>query len=138
MLAHDFKDMPTGQVQSPAGTDMMLRCRYCMKTPSKARQDGCAMRELEENGIIRLSVFNPEGVSYFHGRVCVTCEGPIMGHYLRRNSPHYWCHATEARFSEGINNCVFDVEGIKVPQEPQEPKNGIDDVSVVPETNPEG
>lgn len=141
MLSHDFTDMPGKGTEIGDNfneTVMMLRCKWCLKRPTKAREDGCPIRELEENGKIILSLFNPEGVAYFHGRVCVTCEGPIMGHFLRRNSPHYWCHETEAKFSEGINNCVFDVEGVTVPEEPQEPKNDRDDLPMVQETDPQG
>ena len=128
MLAHEFQGVPGRSTEigdNPHETIMLLRCKWCMKTPSKAREDGCPIHELEETGYILLSLFNPEGVTYFHGRVCVTCEGPIMGHYLRRGSSHYWCHNVghplDLQFSEGINDCVFDVEGVVVPQEPSEP-----------------
>lgn len=136
MLAHDFKDMPCKNVgEYPLETTLQLRCGWCMKTPSKAREDGCPIHELEETGYILLSIFNPEGVSYFHGRRCLTCEGPIMGHYLRRGSAHYWCHSMghplDLQFSEGIDNCVFDVEGIVVPAEPEAKNGGIDDVPMV-------
>lgn len=116
MLGHDFKDMPSATTGEP---ENIMRCTWCKKTPSKAREDGCPVHEVEEKGSILLSVYNPEGVAYFHGRVCVTCEGPIMGHYLRRGSPHYWCYDGKDTFCEGINNCVFDVEGVVVPQEPE-------------------
>ena len=121
MLAHDFTNMPGKSTEigdNPHETVMIMRCKWCMKTPAKARQDGCPIHELEEMGIILLSVFNPDGVIYFHGRKCVTCDGPIMGHYLRLGSAHYWCNATSGQFSEGINDCVFDVEGVVVPEEP--------------------
>lgn len=125
MLGHDFTDMP-GQLQ-----DLVLRCKWCMKTPTKAREDGCPTHELEETGKILLSIFNPEGVAYFHGRVCVTCDGPIMGHYLRRGSPHYWCFDDKPTVCEGINNCVFDVKGVKVPEEPTNVR--VNDVPLVQE-----
>lgn len=83
----------------------------------KAREDGCPIHELEERKLILLSLFNPDGVAYFHGRTCVTCAGPIMGHWLRKGSPHYWCHESDGMFSEGISDCVYDVEGVTVPQE---------------------
>ena len=120
MQAHDYTDMP-GQLG-----DAVLRCKWCMKTPTKAREDGCPIHELEETGYILLSIFNPEAVSHFHGRKCVTCDGPIMGHYLRRGSDHYWCHNMghpfDLQFSEGIDNCVYDVEGVVIPQEITEPR----------------
>lgn len=136
MLAHDFIDMPGKNTEigfKPEETVMMLRCKWCMKTPTKAREDGCPIHELEEVGVIILSQFNPEGVAYFHGRVCVTCDGPIMGHFLRRASPHYWCTKDKPTVCEGINNCVFDVEGVEVPEEPTNVR--IDDVPLVQEDN---
>lgn len=121
MLGHDFQDMPGRSTEigdNPHETVMLLRCRWCNKTPTKAREDGCPIHELEQEGYILLSLFNPQGVPYFHGRVCVTCEYPIMGHYLRKGSPHYWCCLSKDQFSEGISDCVYDVEGVVVPQEP--------------------
>lgn len=118
MLGHDFIDMPGRSTEvgdNPHETVLLLRCVWCMKTPTKAREDGCPIHELEEKGLILLSEFNPGGVAYFHARLCVTCNGPIMGHYLRRGSPHYWCNPDQ--YSEGINNCVHEVDGIVVPQE---------------------
>ncbi len=124
MLSHDFQDMPSRDGSDATEglteglTSMVLRCRHCFKTPAKAREDGCAARELAENGIILLSLFNPGGVVHFHGRNCVTCDGPIMGHFLRRNSNHYWCTEGGPQVSEGVTDCQFDVEGVTVPQEP--------------------
>lgn len=120
MLSHEFQDMPGRSTEigdNPHETVMLLRCKWCNKTPSKAREDGCPIHELETGGRILLSVFNPGGVAYFHNRVCVTCEGPIMGHYLRKGSPHYWCHESDGRISEGINDCKHDVSDVRVPVE---------------------
>lgn len=120
MLTHDYQNMPGRSTEVGDNFNeetMILRCKWCMKTPTKAREDGCPIHELEEVGKIVLSLFNPGGVAYFHGRVCVTCDGPIMGHFLRRGSPDYWCTENGTQFSEGINNCVHEVEGIVVPQE---------------------
>lgn len=124
MLQHDYKEMPgrsTAVGNNPHETVMILKCSWCLKTPSKARQDGCPIHELEEKGVIVLSEFNPGGVAYFHGRICLTCNGPIMGHFLRKGSPYYWCDEKSAQFSEGIDNCVYDVEGVTVPQEKECP-----------------
>lgn len=113
MLSHDFVDMP-GKVEGE--TAMMLRCRWCLKTPAKAREDGCAIHELEEVGKIVLSLYNPEGVEYFKDRTCVTCDQPIMGHSLHRGSDAYWC-GPEVE-SEGINGCVYELNGVVAPIEP--------------------
>lgn len=119
MLAHDFQDMPSKNVgETPLLTTMTLRCKWCMKTPSKARDTGCPVHELEENGLISLSDYNPDGVEYFKGRTCVTCERPIMDHQLRRGSTEYWCYANQNQFSYGVNNCTTDVANIDVPVEP--------------------
>jgi hypothetical protein len=115
MLGHEYESMPDRQ----AGlVEMLLRCRWCFKTPMKAREDGCPIRELQEVGTILLSDYNPEGVKHFEGRLCVTCDGPIMGHALRRDSAHYWCFPNQNQFSNGITDCVFDVGDVKVPEEP--------------------
>lgn len=136
MLGHDFIDMPSKSTEigdNPRETIMLLRCKWCMKTPTKAREDGCPIHELEDNGKILLSVFNPEGVPYFHGRMCVTCDGPIMDHMLYKDSPHYWCCDGSDRISDGIAGCVWDVEGVKVPEEPTNVR--INDVPLVQEDN---
>lgn len=116
MLAHDFTDMP-GQLG-----DQVLRCKWCMKTPTKAREDGCAIHELEEKGSILLAQFNPGGVEYFKGRDCVTCHAPIMVHYLRKGSSDYWCFETLDQISEGINDCKHDVSMVQAPVEQTEPR----------------
>lgn len=125
MLGHDFTDMPGKSTEigdNPHETVMVMRCKWCMRTPANAREDGCPIHELEEVGIILLSMYNPDGVARFEGRACVTCERPIMGHFLRRGRPEYWCYENQLQFSDGITGCVWDVEGVKVPDEPQ-PKN---------------
>lgn len=119
MLGHNFENMP-GRLE-----ETILRCTWCKKPPTKAREDGCPIHELEENGKILLSVFNPEGIPHFHGRFCLTCNGPIMGHYLRRNSPHYWCSEDKLKYSEGINDCVWEVDGVAAPREATEPRQPL-------------
>lgn len=122
ILAHEFVDMPGHATDSvsPNDTIMLMRCKWCMKTPTKAREDGCPTRELAEVGCIRLSQWNPAGVDYFKGRTCVTCHDPIMEHWLRIASEEYWCYFNEMQKSEGINDCVFEVEGVAVPEEPRQ------------------
>lgn len=125
MLNHEFKEMPGRSTEigdNPHETVMLLRCKWCHKTPTKAREDGCPVRELEERGYIVLSQFNPAGVGYFNGRTCVTCDGPIMDHHLMKGSQDYWCvGAMMGHICEGISDCVYDVEGVTVPQEKTEP-----------------
>ena len=122
MLQHDFIDMPGRDVRTiganPYENVDVLRCRFCMKTPKAARLDGCVARELEEVGQILLSDWNPEGVGYFAGRNCVTCERPIMGHWLRRGQGDtYWCHENQLQFSYGVEGCVVELNGVVAPQE---------------------
>lgn len=117
MMAHDFVEMPT---RSKAGTlETLLRCSFCFKTPMSAREDGCHIRELEQNGRILLSDYNPDGVKYFGDRLCITCSQPIMRHELRSGSSLYWCFSNQLQWSDGIDNPVWDVEGVKVPEEPK-------------------
>lgn len=104
MMSHEFTDMPGKSMD-----DMLMRCKWCMKTPTKAREDGCAIRELETNGSVLLADYNPDGVDYFKGRLCVTCGREIMGHELRRGSGEYWCHANQNQFSDGVLGCTVDI-----------------------------
>lgn len=83
---HDYVDTPVAHE-----AEMTLRCKWCNRTPSKARQDGCAMHELNNAGELVLSEYNPDGKIRFAGRLCLECNGPIMGHYLRKGSDSYWC-----------------------------------------------
>lgn len=106
MLSHEYRDMPG---KEDGKTVLMLRCVWCMKTPTKARADGCPIHELAEVGSILLSEYNPEGVARFGDRSCSTCELPIMGHMLRKGSPEYWCYANHNQFSDGLNKTVWDV-----------------------------
>lgn len=108
----DFVNMP-----SKGGEDMLLRCRFCLKTPAKARPDGCPARQLEEDGQILLGDWNPRGTEYFKDRFCVTCERPIMSHWLRKGSDAYWCDHACSQESAGVNDCVTDVENVVVPVE---------------------
>jgi hypothetical protein len=126
MLGHDFQDMPgrsTETGDNPHETVMLLRCKWCNKTPVKAREDGCPIRELDETGSIVLSMFNPSGVGYFNGRTCVTCRQEIMGHKLYKGTPYYWCE--DGRQSEGINDCIYDVSDVQAPTEQTGPKSTI-------------
>lgn len=121
MLVHDYVDMP-GQLG-----DQVLRCKWCMKTPSKAREDGCPMRELQEVGHITLKQFNPGGVERFKNRTCVTCSGQIMEHWLLWDGnpamrDKYWCTVEGDQFSEGVNDCKHDVSMVSAPVEQTEPR----------------
>lgn len=120
MLPHDFIEMPskaTAIGDNPFETTMLLRCKACLKTPAKAREDGCPVRELTDVGQICLSEWNPAGIGYFNGRTCVTCERPIMEHWLRKGSQEYWCHENQNQFSYGVNGCVNDVSALSSPVE---------------------
>lgn len=115
MLGHDFAEMPTRGKDGL--TETLLRCRWCFKTPISAREDGCPIRELETVGRILLLDYNPDGRKRFAGRMCITCNQPIMMHELRKGSSLYWCHYNQNQSSEGIAGCVWDVAGVTVPAE---------------------
>lgn len=125
MLGHDFADMPGRSMElgdNPHETIMLMRCKWCMKTPTKAREDGCPVHELAENGIIRLDEYNPEGRERFAGRKCVTCGDEIMLHWLIDCADddlksRYWCDINGNGWSEGITDCTYDVEGVTVPRD---------------------
>jgi hypothetical protein len=103
---------------TPLLTTMAMRCRWCLKSPEKARAEGCPAHEFEEIGQIVLSDWNPDGVEYFNGRICVTCERPIMGHWLRRDQGDtYWCYENQNQFSYGVSGCVHDVSLVSKPSE---------------------
>ena len=87
---------------------MLLRCSFCSYTPAKARQDGCPLREVHENGHILLSEWNPDGKARFMGRACMTCDRPIMGHWLRRGSPEYFCFDGMDQVSDGLKPVPVD------------------------------
>lgn len=82
---------------------------------------------LLESGPMLLRDFNPRGALRFQGRLCVTCGGEIMGHWLR-DSPDpelkglYWCSKDGERFSEGIEGCTVDLAGVRAPQDLQHTK----------------
>lgn len=112
MLGHEYEDMPGRSKEvgdNPHETTMLMRCKWCMSTPAKARQDGCHVRERQEMGSIVLREWNPDGMVRFADRLCATCERPIMGHMLRKGSELYWCHANQNQFSDGIAETVWDV-----------------------------
>lgn len=118
MLGHSFTEMPSSLVGTNSFEPLgILRCTWCLKTPSKAREDGCPAHELEAIGQIVLSEWNPSGVEYFAGRTCVTCERPIMEHWLRKGLREYWCYANQNQFSYGINGCVHEVSMVSTPIE---------------------
>lgn len=117
MLAHDFVEMPGRLMDiddNPFKTVMLLRCSWCKATPAKAREDGCAARELATLGKIVLHVFNPDGAARFQGRECITCHNPIMDHWLRNDGTQdYFCMEDGTQTSDGITDCVWDVpEGL--------------------------
>lgn len=125
MKPHEFVDMPgcsTELGDKPLETTMLLRCKWCLKTPTKAREDACPIHELEAIGYIRLDAFNPSAIERFMGRKCVTCNEEIMTHWLI-NSPnpelkgYYWCDKEGKQPSEGITDCVYDLNGVTVPEE---------------------
>ncbi len=111
LAAHDYQEMPGRNVQgeNPHENVMILRCKWCMNTPTKARQDGCHVRELAETGSMMLRVYNPDGIGRFAGRPCVTCNEPIMSHWLRSGSNSYWCKREGGTASEGIADGTWDV-----------------------------
>jgi hypothetical protein len=62
---------------------------------------------LSENGGIQLKDFNPRGVLRFADRLCRTCNGPIMDHWLiHEKDPdlraEYWCDREGTQFSQGM------------------------------------
>jgi hypothetical protein len=119
MLWHEFIEMPAKSVgETPLLTSMEQRCKWCMKSLEKARQDGCPIHEMEVKGSIILYEFNPEGLVRFQNRLCLTCEREIMKHWLRKGSSLYWCYANQNMFSEGIDKCVYDVKDVVIPVEP--------------------
>lgn len=109
LLAHDYQDMPSRDVHTESENVMILRCKWCMNTPTRARKDGCPIRELMEAGSIILRVYNPDGIGRFAGRPCITCKEPIMSHWLRYGSNDYWCQREGGIISEGIADGTWDV-----------------------------
>jgi hypothetical protein len=62
---------------------------------------------LSENGGIQLRDFNPKGVLRFTGRLCRTCQGEILDHWIRyEDNPdlrgEYFCTKTGSQYSEGM------------------------------------
>lgn len=69
---------------------------------------------LLESGPMLLRDFNPKAVLRFQGRKCVTCNGEIMDHWLRRaDDPdlraEWWCSRDGNQFSKGITDGTWDV-----------------------------
>lgn len=61
------------------------------------------------DGPIQLGDFNPKGKDRFKDRLCMTCESPIMGHWvIEDNDPElmglYWCDKTKTQYSEGMKD----------------------------------
>lgn len=70
-------------------------------------QNGKEGRYLLADGPKTLAEFNPKGVLRFQDRVCETCDGPIMGHYLLpledvEKRYTYWCDKEGTRASTGM------------------------------------
>jgi len=62
---------------------------------------------LSEVGGIQLRDFNPKGMLRFGERVCRTCDGPIMDHWIIHSKDpdlrsEYWCNREGTRFSDGM------------------------------------
>ena len=65
-------------------------------TPPRKVELPCTLRE-----------YNPMGAARFEARTCRTCNGPIMGHWLRHSDIAelkgvYWCEKEGGIFSEGM------------------------------------
>lgn len=61
------------------------------------------------DGPIQLFIFNPKGLERFGDRVCMTCNGPIMSHWMRPNPDpelrgSYWCSREGNQASEGMKD----------------------------------
>lgn len=111
MLAHNFVEMQDHSLEMGANPREVvggMRCEFCNKTPAKADDAGCATRELHTLGRVLLSDYNPDGKMRFAGRMCETCKGPIMAHFLRRNSREYWCDEAGTRCSAGLVPVAVD------------------------------
>jgi hypothetical protein len=121
-MIHEFVDMPGRSLEmgdNPNENVMMLRCKWCMKTPISVHDNECPMRELEQNGYIVLHKFNPTGAKRFLDRTCITCNKPIMDHYMKKGSINYWCNLHEPLYSLGLSETVWDVpEGFGQEQAP--------------------
>lgn len=116
MMAHDYQSMPGKDIagDNPRDTVMLMRCKWCNKTPIKAREDGCPVHELARVGWITLAHWNPDGMERFAGRKCVTCYGDIMAHWLRETDDPvmkatYWCTREGQQVSLGIEDAQWDV-----------------------------
>jgi hypothetical protein len=69
---------------------------------------------LLESGAMQLKDFNPKGMLRFANRVCISCDGPIMEHWLRPNDDpdlrgEYWCLRDGGTYSLGIAECTADI-----------------------------
>lgn len=59
------------------------------------------------DGPILLCEFNPKGAKHFADRVCETCSGPIMQHWLIPSADQelrtaYWCDGEGKQMSTGM------------------------------------
>lgn len=64
-------------------------------------------RVLLADGPRMLCEFNPKGASRFADRVCETCNGPIMTHWLipsgdQEKRTAYWCNPEGTQESTGL------------------------------------
>ena len=113
MMGHDFIEAPGHKMDigdNPHEVVMMLRCKWCNYTPSKSRADGCPMHELAIVGHVRLDAWNPDGIERFAGRKCVTCDAPIMEHWIRNDGTlNYFCTEHGCQTSDGITDCTWNV-----------------------------
>ena len=62
---------------------------------------------LSEGDGIMLRDFNPKGMLRFGHRICMTCDGPIMSHWILYHKDtdlraEYWCDHEGTRYSEGM------------------------------------
>lgn len=85
---------------------------------------------LLESGPMLVRDFNPKGILYWTGRKCLTCHGEIMDHWLISYADpelkgRYWCDREGKGWSEGINDCQYEVSDVRTPIEQTEPKSAL-------------
>lgn len=64
-------------------------------------------KRLLADGPRMLNELNPKGAAYFADRVCATCDGPIMTHWLIPSADpdlrgEYFCDPEGKQFSAGL------------------------------------
>ncbi len=70
-------------------------------------QDKKEKKLLLADGPMMLCEFNPKGAERFGNRVCESCGGPIMTHWLvpfpdQERRTAYWCSPDGTRMSTGM------------------------------------